>query len=383
VSLADAIAPGALTGELGTGTDTVIVGPGAFVTYVVATSPSFAGETVGVWTRRSSGTWQHTASTRIGPDGWARYVLPVRAWTAIQARLPATAAHAAAVSHGRIATVDPTGRTIVSLSCDETGSWGPGTIAARAVGVHVGSTIRLSVCASAGRTWTVGDVDRGAVGISSRVASVTTRTQIFDLTILRPGSRAVRLIERVGGAHPGPERSLLLLLEAAALPLRVARDLPITPAVPCGPSGSCQVRADVYAPRGPGPWPVVVLLRGGPGGLGARAVYAAFAARLASEGLLVYNADYRDAPVSGGTYPRAFDDVACAVRVARQTAAQYGGETKAVTLVGHSLGAYVGSMVALGANAFDSSCRASGNGVPNVFVGLSGPYLLDEPNLSG
>jgi pimeloyl-ACP methyl ester carboxylesterase len=53
-----------------------------------------------------------------------------------------------------------------------------------------------------------------------------------------------------------------------------------------------------------------------------------------------------------------------------------------VTLVGHSLGAYVGVLLALSTNAFASSCRASGDGVPTTFVGISGPYHIDQPGIA-
>jgi hypothetical protein len=68
--------------------------------------------------------------------------------------------------------------------------------------------------------------------------------------------------------------------------------------------------------------------------------------------------------------------------VARQTAPLFGGGTT-VTLVGHSLGAYVGSVVAVSANAFASACYASGSGAPDAFVGISGPYDLSQPSLAG
>src|SRR5207244_1461712 len=42
-----------------------------------------------------------------------------------------------------------------------------------------------------------------------------------------------------------------------------------------------------------------------------------------------------------------------------------------------------GSVVALSANAFASGCLAQGSGAPETFVGISGPYRLDAPNLQG
>jgi acetyl esterase/lipase len=139
----------------------------------------------------------------------------------------------------------------------------------------------------------------------------------------------------------------------------------------------------VFSPQTGNSWPVVVLLRGGPGVPGARRGYEALATRLAAAGLVVFNADYRDMPEYGARYPRAFDDAACAVRMARATASRYRGTGRSVTMVGHSLGAYVGSLVALSANAYASVCLARGNGAPDTFVGISGPYLLNQANLQG
>ena len=153
-------------------------------------------------------------------------------------------------------------------------------------------------------------------------------------------------------------------------------DVPFTQAVDCG-GYSCQVRLDIYVPTGPGPFPTVVLARGGPGGLGGRRYLATFARELASRGLLVFNADYRDMAADGGGYPAAFQDLSCAVRFARSEASRYGGDAGPLTLVGHSLGAWVGSVVALDADEFKGGCLADGSGRPDAFVGLAGNYLID------
>jgi acetyl esterase/lipase len=134
---------------------------------------------------------------------------------------------------------------------------------------------------------------------------------------------------------------------------------------------------DIYVPGGPGPHPTVVLVRGGPSGDGGRAYLGSFASELAASGLLVFNADYRDTGSTGGGYPAAFQDVACAIRYARAQAERYGGEGSMVTLVGHSLGGWVGSVVALNSKEFTGGCQADGSGRPDAFVGLAGNYDLD------
>ena len=154
-------------------------------------------------------------------------------------------------------------------------------------------------------------------------------------------------------------------------------NIPFTAPVDCGGS-SCQVQLDVHVPAGPGPFPTVVMIRGGPSGLGGRSYLNSFAAQLASAGILVFNADYRDRASEGGGYPAAFEDVACAIRFARVQAPKYRGEVGSVTLVGHSLGGWVGSVVALDPTEFEGGCLANGSGRPNAFVGLAGNYQIDS-----
>ena len=153
---------------------------------------------------------------------------------------------------------------------------------------------------------------------------------------------------------------------------KVVTDVPFMKPVDCGGGQSCQGQLDVYVPSGPGSFPVVVLV--GPGG---RGYLASFAGQLARLGIVVFNADFRDVAVSGGGYPAGFQDVACAVRFARSQASVYGGDAGPVTLAGHSLGGWVGSVVALDPTEFEGGCLADGSGRPDAFVGLSGNYQID------
>jgi len=95
---------------------------------------------------------------------------------------------------------------------------------------------------------------------------------------------------------------------ASAPPVKMATytvsNVPFTSAVPCG-TKTCQVKLDVFVPIGPGPFQTVVLLRGGPSGMGGRSYLGTLAQMLAGEGLLVFNADYRDVHSEGGGYPQA------------------------------------------------------------------------------
>ncbi|HEX7592378.1 MAG TPA: alpha/beta fold hydrolase, partial [Candidatus Limnocylindrales bacterium] len=129
----------------------------------------------------------------------------------------------------------------------------------------------------------------------------------------------------------------------------------------------------IYVPDGSGPFATVVLV--GPSG---RGYLAGLAEDLADRGILVYNADFRDVGSLGGGYPAGFQDVACAVRFARASASQYGGQSGSVALLGHSLGAWVGSVVALDPAEFQGGCLAGGSGKTDAFVGFAGNYQIDS-----
>jgi acetyl esterase/lipase len=134
---------------------------------------------------------------------------------------------------------------------------------------------------------------------------------------------------------------------------------------------------DVIQPHGDGPWPITVLVHGGGWVGGERADVSDLAALLATRGMLVYNISYRTMAL-GGSYPTAYQDVACGVRFARATAQEYGGNPSSVTLAGYSAGAHLAAVVALAGDEFDGDCLAGGSGLPDAFVGIAGPYDSDQ-----
>ncbi len=129
------------------------------------------------------------------------------------------------------------------------------------------------------------------------------------------------------------------------------------------------VRLDVYAPSEPGHWPVVVVVHGV---MVDRSSLAVLARRIASRGAVVYNIDVNHRVPE---LTSAIERIACAVRFARDTADDYGGDPSWIALVGHSAGAHGGAVIALGGDDFAGECVVTGpSALVDAFVGYEGPY---------
>jgi acetyl esterase/lipase len=125
---------------------------------------------------------------------------------------------------------------------------------------------------------------------------------------------------------------------------------------------------DVYAPSDPGTWPVVIVVHGGGQ---VRSSFAPLAEAIASQGAVVYNID------TMFTFPWSsiIERIACAVRFARATAADYGGDPGRITLVGSSAGAATGAVVALAGDDFEGDCVVTdASALPDALVAFEGPY---------
>lgn len=128
---------------------------------------------------------------------------------------------------------------------------------------------------------------------------------------------------------------------------------------------------EIYGPREPGDFPVVVMLHGGGWFGGSPASMEPLASSLASAGIVVFNSTYR---TSVGGYPESFDDVACDIRFAVSTAPEFTTSTGPLTVVAHSAGAHIGSVVSLAGDLFGRDCDVGAEVVVDRFVGLAGPY---------
>ena len=134
---------------------------------------------------------------------------------------------------------------------------------------------------------------------------------------------------------------------------------------------------DIYGPSEQGPWPVVVLFHGGGWFGGDRTAMSPLAESLAESGAVVFNATYR---TSNGGYPESFEDVACAVRYAGSRAHEFSDAEGGTSIVGHSAGAQLASVIALAGDAFVGDCAVTGSALPARFVGLAGFYDVSQLN---
>jgi acetyl esterase/lipase len=126
---------------------------------------------------------------------------------------------------------------------------------------------------------------------------------------------------------------------------------------------------DVYAPNEPGPWPVVVLVHGA---FQTRRALWKLIDAIASQGAVVYSLDVEH------SFPYAtssFERIACGVRFARATAADYGGDHSWITLFGYSAGAHGGAVIALAGDEFAGDCVVVDEpALVDAFVAYEGPY---------
>jgi triacylglycerol lipase len=118
--------------------------------------------------------------------------------------------------------------------------------------------------------------------------------------------------------------------------------------------GSQDLKADVYVPNGPGPFPAVLVVHGGGWRSGSKDRFGRFADRLAGEGFTAVAINYRLAP--DDKFPAQIDDCKNAVRWMRKNAAKYKIDPDRIGALGYSAG---GHLVAL-LGVTDPSCGLEG-----------------------
>ena len=204
VAISDAIAP-SLTPTVGSFTSASVAVPaGAWVTYLATTDPRLAGQAVQIWTRTRAGSWQVATTRSVATDGTIRYSTRVLAWVGIQARFAGGADFAAAVGHGRFATVSPDDAARVSIGCDaftpsSRTQAGPISVA-RTVVALVDGTLVVTLCsnASTGFRWDPPVYDHAHLRLVSRSSAGPQRRAAW-----RSGHRDVPLRRPRRRSHPG------------------------------------------------------------------------------------------------------------------------------------------------------------------------------------
>lgn len=118
----------------------------------------------------------------------------------------------------------------------------------------------------------------------------------------------------------------------------VMRDVAFTPA-----SWPQKLLADVYVPKGAGPWPGVLLIHGGGWSSGDREQVQTIAERLAKRGFVAFSTTYRLAPQH--LFPAQLEDVQLALRWMQQHASEYRMRPERIGTFGYSAGAHLAAML--------------------------------------
>jgi acetyl esterase/lipase len=167
------------------------------------------------------------------------------------------------------------------------------------------------------------------------------------------------------------------------------QDVAYTPVIPCGSDTSvtCRLMMDITAPTSGGPWPLIVFLPGGPSPPDER--YSGdldpFVTAIAGQGAVVMVAGWREGPDWGGGYPISFQDVACAIGVARKIGPAYGANPDRLTLQGHSTGGWPAAVVGLTPTPFTparGACNPTAGSLrpEAVVVGDGDLHEVTKPN---
>ena len=128
-------------------------------------------------------------------------------------------------------------------------------------------------------------------------------------------------------------------------------DFEYRPAVPFARKGEIELKADLYLPKGSGPFPAVVYIHGGGWSGGERTQLRNPAAYLADRGIAGIAIDYR---LSGqAKYPAALDDCLDAVRWVRASAGKYRLDPARIAAAGSSAGGHLASLLGVTAGGPD------------------------------
>jgi len=124
-------------------------------------------------------------------------------------------------------------------------------------------------------------------------------------------------------------------------------EIEIRPNLTYATHDSVALGGDLYLPKRPGPFPVLVGVHGGGWQVGDRKFYRNWGAHLAKNGYAVFAIEYRLMKPGVKTWPGALYDTRAAVQYVRAQAAELGIDPARIGLVGDSAGSHLAALVAL------------------------------------
>jgi acetyl esterase/lipase len=137
---------------------------------------------------------------------------------------------------------------------------------------------------------------------------------------------------------------LMSLSAATAETTRIDRHRDVVYAMP----DEQRLRAEVYVPRGRGPFPGVLVIHGGAWSVGSRHQLGKAATELASHGYTAVAIDYRLAPEH--KFPAQLDDCRMAVGWMRQNAKTYKIDAERIGAYGYSAGGHLAALLGVKSN---------------------------------
>ena len=210
-----------------------------------------------------------------------------------------------------------------------------------------------------------------AIGVLSAACSTQVGTSSTpSVAVPTTTATAAATAEPTAEPTPRPAPTAGPFADSLVAGLRTETDLAYTQALPCD-DGDCEVPLDVLAPETGEALPTIVLLPGGPAGFVERRYLEDLAAAAARRGAVVFLASYRS-EVTGNSMDENLHDVTCAIRFARSTTGDYGGDPARVVLVGHSYGSLLALQTAADGEVETPGCLADGDGAPGAVVGMAG-----------
>ncbi|RZI65788.1 MAG: hypothetical protein EOP80_20065, partial [Variovorax sp.] len=145
------------------------------------------------------------------------------------------------------------------------------------------------------------------------------------------------------------------------------------------PNGRGTPTAEIYVPKGEGPFPVLIHIHGGAFFTGAAEGERKLAMRFAAAGFVVVNVDYALAPEK--PFPQGLEDCVYAARWVKQHIARYNGDPDRIAIGGGSAGGNLSACTVLALHGSDEGLDGGDlAGVPVKFSGAVLEYaVLDVP----